>query len=107
MREGDWVVAVRVPEDRIDGFRPGLEGSLRFQARPEEVRRIRVTRIAPASSRRDGRNVYELEARGDDLRGDWLRAGMEGTARVDLGERQVWWIVLHPFLDFFRMRLWM
>jgi hypothetical protein len=32
---------------------------------------------------------------------------MEGTARVDLGERPVWWIVLHPVLDYFRMRFWM
>ena len=89
LRDGSWLAALEVPEDRISGIQVGQEGSFRLFARPEEGHRLEVLRIAPASSRREGRNVYLVETR-TDLRDGWLRAGMEGTARIEVGPRPVW-----------------
>ena len=47
---------------------------------------------------RDGKNVFVVEARVD-LPYDWMRPGMEGSARIVVGKRPVWWIALHRGID--------
>ena len=39
-------------------------------------------------------------------RANWLRPGMEGLARVDMGKRKIWWIATHRIADMIRLWMW-
>jgi hypothetical protein len=38
---------------------------------------------------------------------DWMRTGMEGTARVETISRPVWWVAMHRVVDWGRMNFWL
>jgi hypothetical protein len=40
-------------------------------------------------------------------RPDWVRPGMEGTARIDAGSRAYPWIWTRRIVNWLRMRLWL
>jgi len=105
MSSRGWMVELRVPGDRLRGIQEGQEGTFRFLARPEESHRIRLIRIAPGASQHRGKTVFLVEAEAN-LEGAWLRSGMEGMARVEIGRRPVWWILFHPLIDYLKMKLW-
>lgn len=39
-------------------------------------------------------------------RANWLRPGMEGLARVDMGKRRIWWVATHRIADMIRLWMW-
>lgn len=39
-------------------------------------------------------------------RANWLRPGMEGLARVDMGKRRIWWVATHRITDMIRLWMW-
>jgi multidrug efflux pump subunit AcrA (membrane-fusion protein) len=39
-------------------------------------------------------------------RANWLRPGMEGLARVDMGQRRIWWVATHRLADMVRLWMW-
>ncbi|MBL4700022.1 MAG: HlyD family efflux transporter periplasmic adaptor subunit [Phycisphaeraceae bacterium] len=39
-------------------------------------------------------------------RANWLRPGMEGLARVDMGKRKIWWVATHRLADMIRLWMW-
>ncbi|HCD31590.1 MAG TPA: hypothetical protein DER01_04230 [Phycisphaerales bacterium] len=39
-------------------------------------------------------------------RANWLRPGMEGLARMDMGKRKIWWIATHRIADMVRLWMW-
>jgi hypothetical protein len=102
----DWIIEIDVPEADADDLNAGLEGSFSPNARPEESRDFHVTRVRPASETRGEKNVFIGEAKGD-LPFDWMRPGMEGVARVRVGQRPVWWVMFHRVIDYLRLKLWL
>ncbi len=40
------------------------------------------------------------------VRANWLRPGMEGLARVDMGKRPIWWVATHRITDTLHLWTW-
>ena len=55
---------------------------------------------------RAGHNVYVAEAY-ITPDAEWMRPGMEGVARIEVGPRRVWWITLHKCIDYLRLNYWL
>jgi len=53
----------------------------------------------------DGANIFELWCELEDSE-PWLRPGMEGTARLEMGRRPIAWILTHRLADTVRLWLW-
>jgi multidrug efflux pump subunit AcrA (membrane-fusion protein) len=101
----DYHVSVRVPEDDVGLLAPGQTGRLVLEALPGDSLAIVVERVTPVSEVVDGRNVFEVEARLVDSR-DVLRPGMQGAAKVDVGEARLIWLWTHDIVDWLRLKLW-
>jgi len=103
---GAWSVRLDVPEYAAADLAAGLPGDVACRARPEQSQPFRVSHVHGSSELREGKSVFVAEA---DLRAapEWLRPGMEGVARVDLGPRRVWWVLLHRAVDYLHLNWWM
>lgn len=100
-----WHVELAVPEHAACGLAVGVEGAFANHARPEHSQAFKVSRVRPRAEVKDGHNVYIAEADAR-LEGDWLRPGMEGMSKVQLGTRPVWWIALHHVVDYLHLNFW-
>ena len=63
-------------------------------------------RIRPQAEIQGQLNVYVAEAEAA-LPFAWMRPGMEGVAKIEVGRRRVWWVVLHRATDYLRLKLWL
>ena len=99
-------LVLHVPEADIEDLAVGQTGSFAPFARPELEFPFEVTRIAPSATSVDGANGFAVEARVD-LDQDWVRSGMEGIGRVEVGPRRPLWIALHGVVDNLRLRSWL
>jgi multidrug efflux pump subunit AcrA (membrane-fusion protein) len=78
---------------------------LTLTSMPGEVFPLTITQITPVALAREGRSYFRVEAmlvRNSDR----LRPGMEGVAKVDTGQRKLFWIWTHKFVDWLRLTLW-
>ena len=100
-----WSLEVDAPENVTTALAAGLPGRFASQARPEQTQSFVLARVAPSAEARAGRNVYLVEAPLE-APDDWLRPGMEGLAKVQVGPRPVWWMMLHHVLDYLRLNFW-
>lgn len=100
-----WILEVYVPEADADELGGTLVGGFIPHARPEESQAFRITRIRPQAEIRNQKNVYVAEA-DTNLPYAWMRPGMEGVAKVNVGRRPVRWVVLHRAIEYVRLNLW-
>jgi multidrug efflux pump subunit AcrA (membrane-fusion protein) len=102
-----WTVELEVPEADADELTDGLTGGFSPYARPEQAQALRINRVRPTAEVPNDKNVFIAEADVDHLPFTWMRPGMEGTAKIHVGERPIWWLVLHRGIDFVRLHLWL
>ncbi len=104
----ELVVLVRVSEEDIDFIDPDLTqvGELATRSVPEQKFNLRVMRVVPLASPVEGANVFEVRCHIDDP-ADWLRPGMEGLARINIGPRRIIWIATHRIINTVRLWLWL
>lgn len=100
-----WLVELEVPESLSADLETGFQGRFVTNARPGLKHELRITRISPNAEIRRNRNVFVAEA-DMDTTGEWIKAGMEGTAQVDIGSRPVWWVAFHRVFDYVRLKFW-
>lgn len=86
-------------------LQPQITGELATRAEPRITFRIVSDRLVPSARPDDGANVFELWCTLEDP-APWLRPGMEGTARLDVGRRPIVWILTHRIVDTLRLWLW-
>ncbi len=98
---GAWRVELETPEDEILHVRSGLRGRFATLARPDDPVSLTIALVKPAAEAKGNGNVYIATADVDD-NPEWMRAGMQGTAAIDAGNRKVWWIVLHRVINYLR-----
>ncbi len=103
--DGHFVAQIRVPEHAIAAVEPGQSGEFASYARPDQTGRLEVLRVVPAAEATGSRKAYRVEA-SLELDRPWVRSGIEGVARIDAGSRPAWWVCLHRFTDWLRLRLW-
>jgi hypothetical protein len=98
-------VTLLVPELEIQAVVPGQRGSILLTALPERPFSFEVTTVTPVSHVQDGLNGFEVHAvlRENDPR---VRPGMEGVAKIEVGERNVAWIWIHGLVHWVRIKLW-
>ncbi len=96
---------IEVPQEQAAGVVAGLSGSFLSHAQPETSRAFRLVRVAPSADQVDDHNVFRVEA--DAELGDWMRPGMEGFARIEVGPRPTWWVLFHRFTDPLRLNFWL
>lgn len=101
----DYRVILDVAEDQVSHLREGQAGRLLLTGLTEISLPLTVTRITPVSHAAEGQNVFRVEAaltQGSDL----LRPGMQGWAKVEVGEKRLATILTEGALSWIRLQLW-
>ncbi len=96
---------VEVDERDIAHVKPGQTGQLALASLPAETLGFVVERVTPVATARDGRNAFEVEARLL-IAAPLLRPGLQGVAKIAVGERPAMWILGHRALNWLRLALW-
>ena len=102
-------IVVEVDEQDIEGIRPGQTGRVMFAATAGYTSALRVTRVAPSATAREGRNFFEVESHPDqnDARArEALRPGLQGIAKIDLDERRMLQVWSQRASNWLRRTLW-
>lgn len=99
---------IQLPEDLSDEVHEGLALRFASNARPEDPLDGKLERIRPSSEIVDMKSVFVVES---ELHGlgnhPWLRVGMEGVAKVQVGRDRVWRVALAGVLDYVHRELWL
>ncbi|NIB44505.1 HlyD family efflux transporter periplasmic adaptor subunit [Pseudomaricurvus alkylphenolicus] len=103
----DLYIKMRLSERDVDEIQVGDLGELALLSRPEETIAIQVQQVIPVAEveSMEG-NVFIVRATFVDGTQDWWRPGMSGLAKIDVGERNIFWILTHRTSDFLRMYFW-
>jgi multidrug efflux pump subunit AcrA (membrane-fusion protein) len=98
-------VAIQVSDRDVVQIADGQIGELVLAALPRQPVQLKVTEIATLSPEDVADPGFRVEA---ELVGEIpaLRPGMEGVAKVTVGERRRWWIWTHPLTDWLRLQWW-
>ena len=96
---------IEVDESDIAAIVPGQKGELALAAVPERALLFTTRRVVPFAASSDSRNYFEVEA-AIDPQGATLRPGLSGIARVDAGQRTLWWIATHRLFNWLRLMFW-
>ncbi len=94
-----------VPEDRIEAIEIGQGGQLAAASHPAERLHFVVEKINPVAEVVEQRNVFRVQVRLE-RRPSWLRPGMKGVAKVDIGRAPYGYLWTRELIHWIRMRLW-
>ena len=101
-----WTLDVQMPQRVAEELAAGKVGIFAPNAKPEEQLDLQLTRIQPLAQPADGKTVYIAEAElGEST--PWIKPGMEGIARIEFGDRPVWWVSSHRLINYFRTNFWL
>jgi multidrug resistance efflux pump len=95
-----------VAEDLVLYIKTGQEGRLASASYPGKPIRFVVERINPMAETVGQRNVFKIRVRLLETF-PWMRPGMEGVAKVSVGERRYIWIWTRKVTNWIRMKLWL
>ncbi|HPI61408.1 HlyD family efflux transporter periplasmic adaptor subunit [Zoogloea sp.] len=98
-------VIIEVDERDIAWIKVAQQGSLALSALPWDTLPLKVVRITPMASPMEGRNVFEVEANLES-QPDTLRPGLQGVARISVGEAPVLWAWTHRLGEWLRLKAW-
>ena len=95
-----------VSEDQIYDIKTGQEGYLATASYPGQRIKFTVERISPIAEVVNQRNIFKVRVKLLETF-DWMRPGMEGVAKVSIGERKYAWIWSRKIVNWIRMKLWL
>lgn len=117
LRKGDLLLKLAQTEDTyleleidqvdVHEVKVGSRGEFAVVGRPDQRFAIQIERIDPASTLREGRNVYLARAKVKEDIPAWWRPGMGGTARINAGDRPLIWVLTHRTVRFLRELFWL
>ena len=98
-------VALAVDERDITYLDVGQTGELILPSIPNTTFSFAVSKITPVATAAEGKNTFRIEA---DLLAptETLRPGMEGTGKVEVGERRLVWIWTRRFTEWLSVWVW-
>ncbi|MEM7476660.1 MAG: efflux RND transporter periplasmic adaptor subunit [Planctomycetota bacterium] len=100
-----WDLEIEVP-DRIASFiTPGHQGTFSPVGRPMDLISFRVESVSGLAEVRDGKNVFVARARLENPR-EWMRGGMEGTAKITTEKQRVYWVLFRDVIDWAHETIW-
>jgi len=94
-----------VPEDEVYDIKVGQEGYLATASYPGQRIKFIVERINPIAEVVNQRNVFKVRVQLLETP-QWMRPGMEGVAKVEVGKRHYAWIWTRKIINWIRMQLW-
>jgi biotin carboxyl carrier protein len=97
---------LKVDERDIHEMLKDATGEIAFVSRPHLKFPIKVQRIDPVAVAEEEGNVFTVRAYVTEEVNAWWRPGMSGVAKINVGKRNVLWILTHRTIDFFRILLW-
>ncbi len=101
----DYRVVLKADERDIRDLEVGQAGELVLTSMPSTRLPVKVARITPVSTPEDGRNYFRVEAKLQQG-AERMRPGMEGVAKVTVGDRKLIWIWTRYLMDWARLELW-
>jgi multidrug resistance efflux pump len=97
---------IEVQESDIHEIAVDNDGEIAFVSRPDLKFPFTVERIDPVALPKEEGNVFLVRGVLMDTPPSWWRPGMSGITKINVGKRNVMWILTHRTVDFFRMLLW-
>jgi hypothetical protein len=73
---------------------------------PDQKYPIIVETIDPVAISREEGNVFPVRCRFTKSPEVWWRPGMSGVSKINVGKRNVLWIITHRTVAFFRLLFW-
>ena len=101
-----WKIVIDSPEFATALIDVGQQGTFATVARPTVVIKVAVDHLRTHAEVHEGKNVFLSEAKVIGETPDWLRSGMQGTTRIDVGRHPIYWVWLHRVIDQVRLKLW-
>ena len=95
-----------INERDVHELSDGLGGEIAFVSQPQLTFPVQLTRVDPVSQPKEEGNIFLGRGQLPEEKAEWWRPGMSGVAKIDVGWRNVFWIVTHRTIDFLRMLLW-
>jgi len=95
-----------VPEEDIFDIKVGQEGRLATASYPSQPIKFVVERINPVAEVVNQRNVFKVRVELLETF-PWMRPGMEGIAKVNVGKRRYVWMWTRKITNWIRMKLWL
>lgn len=97
---------LEVDERDVHEVAAGATGEIAFVSRPKLKFPIEVERIDPVAVAKEEGNVFLMRCTFTGEALEWWRPGMSGVSKINVGKRNVLWILTHRSIDFFRILLW-
>lgn len=97
---------IAVDERDLEQIEVGQGAEVSLVASPHHSFDMKVSRITPAPSVKDGHNTFPIRAEPMDKPPSWWRPGMSGVAKISVGYRPLIWIMSHRLLDYLALALW-
>lgn len=97
---------VLVSEEEIYDIKVGQEGALATASYPGQQIEFVVERINPIAEVANQRNVFKVRVQLRQTH-SWMRPGMEGVAKVSVGQRRYAWMWTRKIVNWIRMQLWL
>ena len=105
-RPEGFYARLEVEEQDVRELKVDASGELSFLSRPGRHYGFRVVRIEPAAqSTKDG-NIFRLRTEFTVPAEEWWRPGMEGVAKISVGERTLLWVLTRRAIDWVRLKFW-
>ena len=101
-----WRVELEVPEYLAPLLEITQPGTFAAVARPDIVTPCEIHSIHATAFRKHAKNYFVARANITGTPPDWMRAGMDGVARVNVGRHRVWWISLHRLIGALQLQIW-
>jgi multidrug resistance efflux pump len=101
----EYRLIISVDEKQVADVKEGLTGELTLKALPANTLPFVVHKVSPVFEEDVNGIAYRVEARLVEHH-TALRPGMEGVAKIDIGQRSFTWIYLHELFDVIRLWAW-
>lgn len=98
-------IILNVDEADISDINVGQAGELSLSALRHHRFPFSIEKITPVSEASEGVNRFRIEARLEESPGV-LRPGMQGTGKIEVGTRNLFWILTHRMLDWIELWIW-
>jgi len=97
---------LKIDERDVHELAGDATGEISFVSRPNLEFPIVVERIDPVAVTEEEGNVFLVRALFPEEVAGWWRPGMSGVAKINVGKRNILWILTHRTIDFLRIFLW-
>ena len=100
-------ITLMVAERQMRYVKPGASGEVALLSHADHDIPVRVNSVIPvAQVKGQEGNQFMITAELLEPPQSWWRPGMTGLARIDVGDRNIAWILTHRLIDNVRLLLW-